>query len=193
MRRGLRQQIETIERNVLEACSSENLHELLNGTIEVVRRRLSTVVTPVRQVEIKRALAAIEEATLPAGPRRDFTDAQRTVLSLHSEGHLGESALLGFAKAQKFEEALAALAAMSDVRVSMLDRLIAGDRYDPILILGRMLNLGWPTVRALILLWYGPNRTPADADLESARMNFTKLMPTTAERVVKFWRNRQVI
>jgi uncharacterized protein (DUF2336 family) len=173
--------------------SSANLSELLNGTIDVVRRRLSTVVTPVRQVEIKRALTAIEEATLPAGPRRDFTDAQRTVLSLHSEGHLGESALFGFAKAQKYEEALAALAAMSDVRVSMLDRLIAGDRYDPILILGRMLNLGWPTVRALILLWYGPNRTPADADLESARMNFTRLMPTTAERVVNFWRNRQVI
>jgi uncharacterized protein (DUF2336 family) len=173
--------------------SSENLHELLNGTIDVVRRRLSTVVTPVRQVEIKRALVAIDEATLPAGPRRDFTDAQRTVLSLHSEGHLGESALLGFAKAQKYEESLAALAAMADVRVSMLDRLIAGDRHDPILILGRMLNLGWPTVRALILLWYGPNRMPADADLESARMNFTRLMPTTAERVVNFWRNRQVI
>ena len=56
-----------------------------------------------------------------------------------------------------------------------------------------MLNLGWPTVRALILMWYGPNRTPADADLEQARANFTRLMPSTAERVVNFWRNRQTI
>ncbi|WP_027566128.1 DUF2336 domain-containing protein [Bradyrhizobium sp. URHA0013] len=173
--------------------SGENLKQLLDGTLDVIRRRLSSVVNPVRQVEIKRAMAAIEEATLPPGPRRDFSGAQRTVLALHRGGHLGESALLGFAKAHKYEEAIASLSAMSGVRLSVLDRLITGDRYDPILVLGRMLNLGWPTVRALILMWYGPNRTPADADLEQARANFTRLMPTTAERVVNFWRNRQTI
>ncbi|OKO79623.1 hypothetical protein AC629_28720 [Bradyrhizobium sp. NAS80.1] len=173
--------------------SGEHLKQLLDGTLDVIRRRLSSVVNPVRQVEIKRAMASIEEATLPPGPRRDFSAAQRTVLSLHQGGHLGESALLGFAKAHKYEESIASLSTMTGVRVSILDRLIAGDRYDPILILGRVLNLGWPTVRELILLWYGPHRTPADADIEAARMNFTRLMPTTAERVVNFWRNRQTI
>ena len=58
------------------------------------------------------------------------------MLILHREGHLGESALLGFAKALKYEESIASLAAMSGVRLSILDRLVAGDRYDPILILG---------------------------------------------------------
>jgi uncharacterized protein (DUF2336 family) len=173
--------------------SGENLKQILDGTLDVIRRRLSSVVNPVRQVEIKRAMAAIEEATLPPGPRRDFSGAQRTVLALHRGGHLGESALFGFAKAYKYEEAIASLSAMSGVRLSVLDRLITGDRYDPILVLGRVLNVGWPTVRALILMWYGPNRTPADADLEQARANFTRLMPTTAERVVNFWRNRQTI
>ncbi|MFB6417630.1 MULTISPECIES: DUF2336 domain-containing protein [Bradyrhizobium] len=173
--------------------SGEHLKELLDGTLDVIRRRLSSVVNPARQLEIKRAMAAIEEAALPPGPRRDFSGAQRTVLTLHREGHLGESALLGFAKANKYEESIASLSAMSGVRLSVLDRLISGDRYDPILIIGRVLNLGWPTVRALILLWYGPHRTPADADIEGARVNFTRLMPTTAERVVNFWRNRQTI
>ncbi|HEV2158755.1 DUF2336 domain-containing protein [Bradyrhizobium sp.] len=173
--------------------SGDHLKELLNGTLDVIRRRLSLVVNPVRQVEIKRAMASIEEATLPPGPRRDFSAAQRTVLTLHRDGHLGESALLGFAKAHKYEESIASLSAMAGIRLSILDRLVSGDRYDPILIVGRMLNLGWPTVRSLILLWYGPHRMPADADIESARMNFTRLMPSTAERVVKFWRNRQTI
>ena len=176
-----------------EDLSGENLKELLDGTLDVIRRRLSTVVNPGRQVEIKRAMTAIEEAARPAGPRRDFSAAQRTVLGLHRGGHLGESALLGFAKAHKYEESVATLSAMSGVRLSMLDRLISGDRYDPILVLGRVLNLGWPTVRALILMWYGPHRTPGDADLEQARMNFTRLMPATAERVVNFWRNRRTI
>ena len=146
------------------------------------------MVKPDRQIEIKRAMAAIEEATLPPGPRRDFSAAQRTVLGLHRGGHLGESALLSFARAHKYEESIASLSAMSGVRLTILDRLMAADRYDPILIIGRLLNLGWPTVRALILMWYGPNRAPADADLEQARVNFTRLMPTTAERVVNFWR-----
>ena len=173
--------------------SGDQLRTLLNGTIDVIRRRLTEVVKPARQVEIKHAISEIEESTLPAGPRRDFTSAQRTVLGLHRDGHLGESALLGFAKAHKYEEAIATLSAMSGVKLTILDRLIAGDRYDPILILGRVLNLGWPSVRALILLWYGPQRMPADADIEVARVNFTKLMPSTAERVVNFWRTRQTI
>ncbi|WP_426612316.1 DUF2336 domain-containing protein [Bradyrhizobium sp. McL0616] len=176
-----------------EDLSGEHLKELLNGTLGVIRRRLSSVVNPSRQVEIKRTMVAIEEAALPPGPRRDFSAAQRTVLGLYRGGHLGESALLGFAKAQKYEESIASLSAMAGVRLTILDRLIAGDRYDPILILGRFLNLGWPTVRALILLWYGPHRKPADADIEAARNNFTRLMPATAERVVNFWRNRQPI
>jgi uncharacterized protein (DUF2336 family) len=193
IKRASRDGVLTLKIGQREDLSGENLKELLNGTLDVIRRRLSSVVNPTRQVEIKRAMAAIEEAALPSGPRRDFSAAQRTVLALHREGHLGESALLGFAKAHKYEESIASLSAMSGVRLMILDRLIAGDRYDPILILSRALNLGWPTVRALILLWYGPHRTPADADLEQARTNFTRLMPSTAERVVKFWRNRQTI
>ncbi|MBW7973380.1 DUF2336 domain-containing protein [Bradyrhizobium sp. BR 10289] len=193
IKRAARDGVLTLKIGQRDDLSGEHLKELLNGTLDVIRRRLSTVVNPARQVEIKRAMAAIEEAALPPGPRRDFSAAQRTVLTLHREGHLGESALLGFAKAHKYEEAVASLSAMAGIRLSILDRLISGDRYDPILILGRMLNLGWPTVRALILMWHGPHRTPADADLEQARANFTRLMPSTADRVVKFWRNRQTI
>ncbi len=191
IKRAAQDGVLTLKIGQREDLSGEHLKELLDGTLDVIRRRLTKVVNPVRQVEIKRAMASIEAAALPTWPRRDFSAAQRTVRDLHQGGHLGESALLGFAKAHKYEEAIASLSVMSGVRLSILDRLISGDRYDPILILGRVLNLGWPTVRALILLWCGPHRTPADADIEAARMNFTRLMPTTAERVVNFWRNRQ--
>jgi uncharacterized protein (DUF2336 family) len=193
IKRAAKDGVLTLKIGQRKDLSGDNLKQLLDGTLDVIRRRLSTVVNPARQVEIKRAMAAIEEAALPPGPRRDFSAAQRTVLTLQRDGHLGESALLGFARANKYEESITALSAMSGVRVSVLDRLVAGDRYDPILIVGRVLNLGWPTVRALILLWYGPHRTPADADIETARVNFARLMPTTAERVVNIWRNRQTI
>ena len=102
IKRAARDGVLTLKIGQRDDLSGENLTELLGGTLDVIRRRLSTVVNPARQAEIKRAMAAIEEAALPPGPRRDFSAAQRTVLSLHREGHLGESALLGFAKANKY-------------------------------------------------------------------------------------------
>ena len=48
---------------------------------------------------------------------------------------------------------------MSGVKIATLDRLISGDRYDPILIVGKTIGLEWATVRALIMLRLGPNRT----------------------------------
>ena len=80
---------------------------------------------------------------------------------------------------------------MSGVKIATLDRLITGDRHDPILIVGKAVGLEWATVRALILLRLGPNRVPSPADIESARVNFARLMPSTAERVVSFWQTRQ--
>jgi uncharacterized protein (DUF2336 family) len=171
--------------------SGPQLKDLLAGSIDIVRRRLFEVVKPVRQAAIKQAMSEISGVPEPVESRRDFAPAQRTILTLHSAGELNESALLGFAKAHKYEESVAALAAMSGVKIATLDRLIAGDRHDPILIVGKTIGLEWATVRALILLRLGPNRVPSPADIESARVNFARLMPSTAERVVNFWQTRQ--
>ncbi len=171
--------------------SDTRLRQLLAGSLDVIRRRLFDVARPERQNAIKLAVAEITGLPERFDSRRDFVPAQRAILTLHEAGNLNEAALLGFAKSWRYEEAVAALSAMSGVRIQSLDNLIAGDRYDPILILGKTLGLEWATVRALILLRLGPNRVPAPNDIESARVNFARLMPSTAERVVGFWRARQ--
>jgi uncharacterized protein (DUF2336 family) len=171
--------------------SDRQLKDLLAGSIDVVRRRLFEVAKPVRQAAIKQAMSEIGGAPEQVENRRDFAPAQRAILALHGAGELNEAALLGFAKAHKFEEAVAALSAMSAVKIATLDRLIAGDRHDPILIVGKAIGLEWATVRALILLRLGQNRVPSATDIENTRLNFTRLMPSTAERVVGFWQTRQ--
>ncbi len=171
--------------------SDSGLKDLLEGSIDIIRRRLIGVVKPDRQAAIGRAMNEISGAIEEVESRRDFAPAQRTILALHRAGELNEAAVLGFAKAYKYEEAVAALAAMSGVKIATLDRLIAGDRYDPILIVGKTIDLEWATVRALILLRLGPSRVASPADIESARVNFGRLMPSTAERVVGFWQTKQ--
>ena len=170
--------------------SDQRLKDLLAGSLDVIRRRLFDIVKPERQDAIKQAMAEITGAPERAESRRDFAPAQRTILALHEAGNLSEAALLNFAKVYRYEEAVAALAAMSGVKIGTLDNLIQGERYDPILIVGKAIGLEWATVRALILLRLGPNRTAAAADLENARVNFQRLMPSTAERVVGFWKTR---
>jgi uncharacterized protein (DUF2336 family) len=171
--------------------SGPQLKDLLAGSIDIVRRRLFEVVKPARQADIKQAMSEISGVPERVESRRDFAPAQRAILALHSAGELNESALLGFAKGHKYEESVAALSAMSKVKIATLDRLVAGDRQDPILIVGKAIGLEWATVRALILLRLGPSRVASPTDIENARVNFTRLMPSTAERVVNFWQVRQ--
>jgi uncharacterized protein (DUF2336 family) len=171
--------------------SAPQLKELLAGSIDIVRRRLLDVVKPERQSAIKMMISEISGVPEIVESKRNFAPAQRAILALHNAGELNEAAVLGFAKTFKYEESIAALSAMSGVKIATLDQLISGDRYDPILIVGKTIGLEWATVRALILLRLGPNRIAAPADIETARVNFTRLMPSTAERVVGFWQTRQ--
>jgi len=167
------------------------LKELLAGSADVVRRRLFDMADPTRQAAVALAMSEISAKPQPPGKQRDFTQAQRKILSLYRAGDLDESALLGFAKAYRYTEAVAALSAMSGVPISVVDRLMSGDRHDPVLIIAKAVGLEWTTVRALVLLRLGPARMPAAADIENVRTNFTRLMPSTAERVVSFWRTRE--
>ncbi len=171
--------------------SASQLKNLLVGSIDIVRRRLLEVVKPGRQAAIRQVMSEMSGGPEPLESRRDFASAQRAILALHGAGELNETALLGFAKDYQYEELVAALSAMSAVKIATLDQLMSGDRHDPILIVGKTIGLEWATVRALILLRLGPNRVPSPMDIETARLNFTRLMPSTAERVVRFWQTRQ--
>jgi uncharacterized protein (DUF2336 family) len=190
IKRAARDSVLTLTVGQRDDLSSFHLKELLEGSVEAVRRRLIGAVTPDRQLAIRDALSEIAGKS-EAIEGRDFDAAQRTVSALQRSGELDEAVVLGFAKAFKYEEAVAALAAMSGVKIETLDRLIGSDRYDPILIVGKMVGLEWATVRALILLRSGPSRAPSLNEIETARVNFMRLMPSTAERVVTFWQARQ--
>jgi uncharacterized protein (DUF2336 family) len=171
--------------------SVPQLKDLLAGSADIVRRRLFEVARPDKKAAINRAMVEIVGAPKQSEVRRDFAPAQRAILALHHAGALNQAALLSFAKAHKYEESVAALSALSAVRIATIDRLIMGDRHDPILILGRAVGLEWATVRALIVLRLGPGRVPSATDIEQARLNFERLVASTAQRVVSFWQTRE--
>jgi uncharacterized protein (DUF2336 family) len=171
--------------------STPQLKDLLERSADSVRRRLFEVARPEARIAINRVLGELTGVIKPAGGPRDFAAAQRAIVKLLNAGELNEATLLGFAKAHQYEETIAALSAMSSVRIATVDHLVMGERHDPILILGKSLGLEWATVRALIVLRLGPARGPSAPDLDEARVNFERLVPATAQRVIGFWRMRE--
>lgn len=168
-----------------------HFRQLLMRATEVVRRRLLANAGPEAQAEIRRVLEGISQQLDQAARPYDFASAQRTVLSLHQAGRLNEAQLLEFAEAKKIEETVASLSALCGVPIETVDRLTGGERADPVLILCKAAEFGWPTARAIILARAG-NRRISEEMLEAAQANFERLSAATARRVLRFWQARQV-
>jgi uncharacterized protein (DUF2336 family) len=171
--------------------SPPQLGVLLSTSVGLVRRRLFEAATPARKTAIAQAMDALSGDVARTTPPRDFTAARRAILALHRASALNEAALLNFARAHRYEETVAALAAMARIPLAMTDGLIGGARLDAVLVLGKALGLAWPTVRAVSALRLGPGRSLPEADMERARLNFQRLVPATAQRMLEFWRTRR--
>jgi uncharacterized protein (DUF2336 family) len=120
---------------------------------------------------------------------RDYSAAQRRVEVMRREGQLDEAQLVAFAKAGQYEDMAAALAQLCAVPMEVVDRLMSGDRPDPILILCKSAGWQWPTVKTVIMARPG-SKGRSSQGLDNAYTNFERLSPATAERVMRFWQAR---
>jgi uncharacterized protein (DUF2336 family) len=164
-------------------------HQLLIQASDVVQKRLLAQAEPEIQAEIRRVLAKVTNEVAAKAAPRNYTAALAAVQARHQERTLTEADVADYAQAGSYEETIAALAAVSAVPVEVVDRLMNGERADPILILARAAGFSWPTVKAIIGARPGPK--PASSTLEAARENFDRLTVATALRVVRFWQVRQ--
>jgi uncharacterized protein (DUF2336 family) len=162
--------------------------ELLVKATDVVQQRLIASAEPGMRTEIQRVLAKVSKEVATVG-MRDYAAAQRVIEDLSQQGKLGEAALLDFAKSNKYEETVAGLAKICAVPIDVVDRLMAGDRPDPILILCKSAGWQWATVRAIISARAGA-KAPSTQGLDTAFANFERLSPATAQRVMRFWQAR---
>jgi uncharacterized protein (DUF2336 family) len=163
--------------------------DLLLKATEVVQQRLFAFAKPETQAEIRRVLARVSKEVAASAAPRDYSAAQAAVEALRLEGRLDEAALVGFAEAGLFEETVAALAALCAVPIEVVDRLMGGDRPDPVLILCKSAGWGWPTAKAIITA-RPRSHGASNQILDAAFANFEHLSPTTAQRVMRFWQIR---
>jgi uncharacterized protein (DUF2336 family) len=163
--------------------------ELLMKASEVVQRRLLAQAKPETAAEIRKILAKVTDEVGAKAAPRNYTAALTAVRAMHREGRLSEPEVIAFAEAGKYEETIASLATLCSVPVEVVDRLMNGERADPVLILARAIGFGWPTVKAVMNS--RPGAKASGQMLDDALENFERLTPATAQRVVRFWQVRQ--
>jgi len=163
--------------------------ELLLKASEVVQKRLLAQARPQTAAEIRKILAKVTEEVGAKAAPRNYAAALAAVRAMHREGRLSEPEVVAFAEAGKYEETIASLATLCSVPVEVVDRLMNGERADPVLILARAIGFGWPTVKAVMNS--RPGAKASGQMLDDALENFERLTPATAQRVVRFWQVRQ--
>jgi len=164
--------------------------ELLSRATAVVHKRLLASASPEVKADIHDVVAKVaNEVGARVGPR-DYSAAQRVVLNLSRSGQLNEATLAAFCNDGKYEETVVALATLAKVPINVVDRLMGGDRPDPVLILCKAAGLVWPTVKAIFLV--RPNgKGTSTQGFDEAFANYNRLSGSTAQRVVRFWQVRQ--
>jgi uncharacterized protein (DUF2336 family) len=163
---------------------------LLLKATAVVQQRLLVAALPEAQAEIRRVLTKVSSELDARGTPRDFGAAQRTIDGLKRAGKLNEAQVVEFAKAYQYEEMIVGLAELCGVPIEVVDRLMGGERPDPILILCKSVNWGWQTARVIIGARLG-RKSQSSQGLDTAHSNFERLTAATATRVIRFWQVRR--
>jgi uncharacterized protein (DUF2336 family) len=164
--------------------------QLLMRASAVVLKRLLALAAPAAKAEVRDVLAKVSKEVGARVGLRDYSAAQRVVLNLNRAGQMNEAALVAFCSEGKYDESVVGLAALAKVPINVVDRLISGDRPDPVLILCKAAGLGWSTVKGIFQVH--PNgKDIAQYGFDEAFANYNRLSISTARRVVRFWQIRR--
>lgn len=139
--------------------------------------------------------AAVQEATrracLAASPPTEQTViAHGLVKSLFEDGRLDEQQVASFAEQGKFDETIAALAALAKVPVPDAENMMTEIRTEGVMILAKVAGLSWLTVRAILDMRDRLSGGEA-GDATSSRETYERLRSSTAQQVLRFHRMQQ--
>ena len=168
----------------------QHLLRLLEECSESVRCQI--------QIENRRDAALVRELVAEAADRLQtqarngspvHASARERVRSLCDLGELDELKLAEFARAEKFDETALALAVICDLPIGAVERALAHQGSEQIVVLAKAAHLSWSTTEAILSVRNG--RKPSSREIEQGFARFQKLRPETAEQAMRFYRLRE--
>jgi uncharacterized protein (DUF2336 family) len=177
----------------------EMFRNLLSRASDSVRKRLMETANPATAKAINRILtegapqkAEAGAVAVPTAARRNYRDAKRAVMDAQKKGGITPETLLQFAKAMRFEEVLVTFSAMTGVSLDVIDRLLDDPSDDPLMIMGKAIDLDWNIMLPVIAARAGtPELRESRAD--EANKKYRKLSTYSAQRVMRFWQQKAAV
>ena len=165
---------------------------LLRGATDAVRTRLLARAPPYLFEEIRAAVAAASSGTERELSReRDFAGAKQLIAQLRKDDALTEAMLLGFARQKRYEETVAALAALAQTGIEIVRPLMQSLNSDGILVPCKVANLRWETVGAILDCRFSTGVT-AESELGKLKSQYAEQTSENAQRLLKLWSVRAV-
>jgi hypothetical protein len=163
-----------------------HLRELVIRASNIVRQRLM-IGNPEFAEFIQEALPHhATAATKAPSSSRDYRTAELVVKSQP----LDETVVNEFAKAKKTDEVIVAIAQLSDLSTTEIERLIMGTWSSPVAIILKAIGFHLATIDAI----YNSRLSGGDvnrADLVQTKAEFIAIRRPTAERIMRFFRIRK--
>jgi uncharacterized protein (DUF2336 family) len=116
----------------------------------------------------------------------EHVSARRRVQAMHDAGNLSETDVFKFAYEKRFDETAYALALLCDLPIGLVERAMAHDQYDQLLVLAKSIGLSFESVREILWIRGGPS-----LDMNEADRSFSKLRPETAKKTLQYYRLRE--
>jgi len=162
---------------------------LLTQATAEVRARLIAAARPERHAQIRQVLEQVSgEIAAGAAQPRDYSAAVSELLRECPAARLGEGEVARFAAARDFERTVAALSLLGAVPAELVERLMTGERLEPMLILCRAVRFKWPTARAV--LQSRPGLRASAQALTEACDDFNRLSTASAQQMLRYWQRQ---
>ena len=164
---------------------------LLTRATDTVRKRLVDTANPATAKAINKILAEVSQKVESATvTKRDYRGAKQAVMDTQKQNGITPATLMQFAKALKLEETVVTLSLLTGVSVDVIDRFLEDPSDDPIMILCKGIDLDWNTTLAVLSARLGTIQL-RESRAEEANKKYRKLSTYSAQRVMRFWQQRE--
>lgn len=163
-----------------------HLLKLLAKASDAVRAKLQAAHPDTRDAidgAVRKVAANAQKRTAAADT--DVAAARLHVGKLHEAGQLDENRVAQFARDGRFNETNAAIACLSNMPFVMVESMMIESRSEGVMVLAKVLNFGWPTVKAIL------GMRGATADEAFTKVNYQRLKSSTAQQVLRFHKMQQ--
>jgi uncharacterized protein (DUF2336 family) len=168
-----------------------HLLTLFAAASQAVQKELQAI-NP-RRVDEVEAIIGCARDELQTGWREHspgYLAAKEQVEALRNSGKLSEADVLAFARAGKMDETSVALGLLCDLPIGVVERAMAHDKCDRLLVLAKSIGLSFATVKAIVSLRATQSDRPP-SDMKEAAASYGRLRPETARKAIHCYRLRE--